>query len=246
MQTQRGTPGPSGTAQFKTLAQRKTSSLSDSARYQTPAKRRTAKSSSDEEEEVFQPPSVATQPQIIQPPRPRFLSLPNSQPLGTRTVQPSEDKFKSFNRPNDRRQRLSSTSSTSSNSGQQIDPTQDPNQWLNYSTWPTKPPNSNSKNWRQPSTPPQTPTRPRPSRGQPAVNYRDNRAYSKADRKADLKFAQAFYRDLEKQIKKWNKCLSWLLEPEIKFLAGVKKDTNHSASNSSFQNLSQIKHKKDT
>ena len=202
MQTQRGTPGPSGTAQFKTLAQRKTSSLSDSARYQTPAKRRTAKSSSDEEEEVFQHPNVAAQPQIIQPPRPRFLSLPNSQPLGTRTVQPSEDKFKSFNRPNDRRQRLSSTSSTSSNSGQQIDPTQDPNQWLNYSTWPTKPPNSNSKNWRQPSTPPQTPTRPRPSRGQPAVNYRDNRAYSKADRKADLKFAQAFYRDLEKQIKK--------------------------------------------
>ena len=207
MQTQRGTPGPSGTAQFKTLAQRKTSSLSDSARYQPPAKRRIAKSSSDEQEEVFQPPSVATQPRIIQPRRPRFLSLPNSQPLGTRTIQPSDDKFKSFNRPNDRRQRMLS-SSNSSNSGQQIDPTRDTNQWLNYSTWSTKPSNSSSKNWRpamvqpptpaQPPPPPDAPTTSRPSRGQPAVNYRDNRTYSKSERKAALKFAQAYYRQIEK------------------------------------------------
>ena len=114
------------------------------------------------------------------------LSWPNCLPLGKKRQSNLPDKAQSNAQEQSKSQpKLPDTS----------------HHWSTKSTW--KPVHSNQSNLSGNNCQSNLPGRARSQRGQPKISYKEARPYSKKVRVAALKYAKAYYREVEAQKSNW-------------------------------------------
>ena len=189
MPTERGAPRPS---------------VEESDGFKMPTKRGTATSFSENKERRKQPQRRPMKP---------HLSWPNCLPLGKkRQSQSNHQSNPATNQSNPATNQSNPTSSQSNlpdkaqsnaqdQSKSQSKPPDTSSQWSTKSTW--KPNHSNQSNLSGNNCQSNLPGRARSQRGQPKVSYKEARPYSRKERVAALKYAKAYYKEVEAQKSNW-------------------------------------------